>query len=116
MKKRFLIAVILQVLALNLVVHASVRLLVHHAEGIVVLNTDADTDHPNEQSVPPMDEGERDAPLSESEDDYSDTHSAAIAVLIPIFGSYSFVHTDQQALEGPSSCLLKPPSFAGFLI
>lgn len=111
MKKRFLIAVLLQLLTLNLLVNGSARCQDHDVKSIVVTSLETGSDM-NENIIPPIEEGDGDEPLLESEDESSYTHHAFIAVLIPVFGYHAYIHPDQQALEGSSSCLLKPPTVA----
>jgi hypothetical protein len=116
MKKRFLIAVLLQILTLNFLVHGSVHYLDHDVKVVVGSHMEAGSDDMNENIIPPIEEGDADEPLSESEDEISYTHHAVIVVSIPVFAYHAYVHPDQQALEGSSSCLLKPPTVADIRI
>jgi hypothetical protein len=116
MKNRFLVAVVLQLLTLNLLVQASLRFVLPDVSSFEILSSKADSDHQQDQVVPPIEEGDREAHSSESEDDLSFAHNTDMPVLIPLFCFQSLVHPDQQALEGSSLCLLKPPTGMGFKI
>lgn len=114
MMKRFLIAVVLQLLTLNISVHASLRVILAGNEDVPSVRLDHEQSLPGHHDFPPVEEDAHDAPMPESEDDVSYAHSGSIAVLIPIFSYYSFVHPDQHALEGTASCLMKPPPIRFF--
>jgi hypothetical protein len=115
MTKRVLIAVLLQLLTLNLTVHEALQNALNGATDsiTVLIETDAaDTSH---HDGVPIEEDPLDSPMPESEDELSYTHCCGIDLLMPVLDRSILVHVNQTELEGSNASLLKPPSAVWFI-